>query len=73
MDQQAKIFTESANGVYHRLQFKIPKEFSAMDDPSPENVDGLRQKTLEYIKKNEEVINKVCQQLILIEAGKFKE
>jgi uncharacterized protein len=72
VDYQAKIFTETGGGVYHRLQFKIPKEFSAMDDPSPENVNGLREKTLEYIKKNEEVINKVCQQLILIESEKKK-
>jgi len=70
VDQQAKVFTEAGGGPYHRLQFKIPKELSAMDNPDVENVDGLREKTLEYIKENEEVINKICQQLILIEAEK---
>ena len=72
VDQQAKIFTESNKGVYHRLQFKIPEELSAMDNPDVDNVNGLREKTLEYIKENEEVINKICQQLILIETGKKK-
>jgi uncharacterized protein len=70
VDQQAKVFTETSGGPYHRLQFNIPKEFSAMDNPSPENVNGLREKTLEYIKNNEESIDKICQQLVLIDSEK---
>ncbi len=73
VDQQTKVFSTHGDGKYYRLQFKIPKELSAMDNPSEENVSGLREKTLDWLSKNDETINKICKELILIEARKFKE
>ena len=65
VDQQTRALCTEAGGSYYRLQFKIPKELSAMDNPSEENVSGLRNKTLEWLEENDELINEICKKLIL--------
>ena len=73
IDQQTRIFSTSGHGHYYRLQFKIPEELSAMDNPSEEKVTALREKALQWVQNNDEQINEVCQKLILVDLQKEKD
>tara|TARA_Y100000310_G_scaffold26996_1_gene25698 strand:+ start:2974 stop:3939 length:966 start_codon:yes stop_codon:yes gene_type:complete len=66
IDLQTRIFSTFGGGKYYRLQFKIPEELNAMDDPSKEKVADLRAKALQWVEDNDKILDDICKHLITI-------
>ena len=60
-----KAISQHKNGKYYRLQLKLPKHLSKLDNVSDANVAQLAKQADKFIKENDELINEICKHLIL--------
>lgn len=63
--QLERVFIPNPDGknTYHRLMVQIPPQNSKFDDASADNIATLKQAGFDFIQKNQELLDRISQQL----------